>query len=59
MRQKSHVFDGSREGDIIADIETPTFESGLRLYMSVKKSKDTVGVQYVPGLISRLYSLAK
>ncbi|MDO8301948.1 MAG: hypothetical protein Q7T18_01785, partial [Sedimentisphaerales bacterium] len=59
MRQKWHVFDGSREGDIIADIETPTFESGLRLYMSVKKSKDTVGGQDVPGVISRLDSLAK
>ncbi len=59
MRTRWPVFDGAREGDIIADIETPTFESGLRLYMSVKKSKDTVGGQDVPGVIRRLESIAK
>jgi hypothetical protein len=59
MRCRWPVFDGSREGDIIADIETPSFESGLRLYMSVKKSKDTVGGQDVPGVIKRLESIAK
>jgi hypothetical protein len=59
MRQRWHVFDGSREGDIVADIETPTFKRGLRLYMSVKKSKDTVGGQDVPGVIRRLESVAK
>jgi hypothetical protein len=59
MRKRWNVFDGSREGDIIADIETPTFKQGLRLYMSVKKSKDTVGGQDVPGVIHRLESIAK
>ena len=59
MRQRWPVFDGSREGDIIADVETPTFKPGLRLYMSVKKSKDTVGGQDVPGVIGRLESIAK
>jgi hypothetical protein len=59
MRHRWSVFDGSREGDIIADIETPTFTRGLRLYMSVKKSKDTVGGQDVPGVIRRLENVAK
>jgi len=59
MRKRWPVFDGSREGDIVADVETPTFEPGLRLYMSVKKSKDTVGGQDVPGVIHRLESVAK
>jgi len=59
MRQRWPVFDGSREGDIIADIETPTFEPGLRLYISVKKSADTVGGQDVPGVIRRIESVAK
>lgn len=59
MRHRWHVFDGSREGDIIADVETPAFKQGLRLYMSVKKSKDTVGGQDVPGVIRRLENLAK
>lgn len=59
MRTKWPVFDGSREGDIIADVETPGFTRGLRLYMSVKKSKDTVGGQDVGGVIRRLESMAK
>ncbi len=59
MRRRWHVFDGSREGDIIADIDTPTFAKGLRLYMSVKKSKDTVGGQDVAGVIRRLENVAK
>jgi hypothetical protein len=59
MRQRWPVFDGSREGDIIADIETPTFPPGLRLYISVKKSADTVGGQDVPGVIRRIESVAK
>jgi len=59
MRKQWSVFDGSREGDIIADIDTPTFSKGLRLYMSVKKSGDTVGGQDVPGVIKRLETIAK
>lgn len=59
MRNRWHVFDGYREGDIVADIDTPGFKTGLRLYMSVKKSQDTVGGQDVGGVISRLESLAK
>lgn len=60
MRQSGwHVFDGSREGDIVADVDTPGFDKGIRLYMSVKKSKDTVGGQDVSGVIRRLESLAK
>jgi len=53
------VFDGSREGDVVADIKTPGFKPGLRLYSSVKKSCDTVGGQDVPGVIRRLESVAK
>jgi len=53
------VFDGSREGDVVADIRTPGFKSGVRMYASVKKSADTVGGQDVPGVIRRLESGAK
>lgn len=53
------VFDGSREGDVIADIKTPGFKHGLRLYGSVKKSSDTVGGQDVPGVVRRLEGVAK
>jgi hypothetical protein len=59
MRKSWNVFDGSREGDIVADINTPGFEKGLRLYMSVKKSQDTVGGQDVGGVILRLEKEAK
>jgi len=60
MRQSGwQVFDGSREGDIVADVDTPGFDKGIRLYMSVKKSKDTVGGQDVSGVIRRLENLAK
>lgn len=59
MRKSWHVFDGSREGDVVADIDAPDFHKGLRLYMSVKKSKDTVGGQDVSGVIRRLESEAK
>jgi hypothetical protein len=59
MRNRWPVFDGSREGDIVADIDTPGFEEGLRLYISVKKSKDTVGGQDISGVIRRLESAAK
>jgi len=59
MRIRWPVFDGYREGDIVADIDTTGFKDGLRLYMSVKKSKDTVGGQDVRGVINRLESLAK
>ncbi len=53
------VFDGAKEGDIVADIETPGHEPGLRLYISVKKSIDTVGGQDVSGVIRRLEGVAK
>ena len=56
------VFDGSGEDDITADIDTPNVENhtqGLRLYMSVKKSGDTVGGQDVAGAIFRLERRAK
>jgi len=59
MGQRWPVFDGSREGDIIADVETPTFKPGLRLYISVKKSADTVGGQDIPGVIHRIESVAE
>jgi hypothetical protein len=59
MRKSWSVFDGSREGDVVADIDTPGFEKGIRLYMSVKKSKDTVGGQDISGVIRRLESEAK
>ncbi len=59
MRKRWPVFDGTREGDIVADIDTPSFERGLRLYMSVKKSKDTVGGQDIGGVIRRLENVAK
>ncbi len=52
------AFDGTREGDAVADIKTPGFDKNLRLYISVKKSSDTVGGQDVPGVISRLESVA-
>jgi hypothetical protein len=59
MRHSWPVFDASREGDVVADIETPGFDRGIRLYMSVKKSKDTVGGQDIGGVIRRLESEAK
>ena len=52
------VFDGSREGDVVAEINTPGFQQGIRLYGSIKKSSDTVGGQDVPGVISRLEKVA-
>jgi len=55
----TNVFDGSREGDIVADISPPSFDEGLRLYISVKKSIDTVGGQDIAGVIRRLESLAR
>ena len=53
------VFDGEREGDVVAEIKTPGFASGIRIYASVKKSSDTVGGQDVPGVIRRLEAVAK
>ena len=50
--------DGEREGDVKADIETAHFTRGLRLFMSVKKSADTVGGQDVSGMIKRLEAVA-
>lgn len=52
------VYDGKREGDVEADIDTPGFSKGLRLFMSVKKSSDTVGGQDVAGMIKRIEDMA-
>lgn len=51
--------DGMREGDVVADIHTPGYSKGLRLYISVKKSIDTVGGQDMGGAIKRLEDVAK
>jgi len=59
MQHQWSVFDASREGDIVADVSTPGFDPGLRLYMSIKKSADTVGGQDVGGVIRRLENVAK
>jgi hypothetical protein len=53
------TLDGKREGDVESDIDTPGFSKGLRLYMSVKKSGDTVGGQDVKGMISRIEDMAR
>ena len=49
----------SREGDVVADLKTPGYKEGIRIYASVKKSADTVGGQDVPGVIKRLEAGAK
>ena len=54
----SNVADGKREGDAEAEVDTPTFAKGLRLFISVKKSSDTVGGQDVGGMIKRLEGMA-
>jgi hypothetical protein len=54
----SNVSDGKREGDAEAEIDTPGFAKGLRLFISVKKSSDTVGGQDVGGVIRRLEAMA-
>lgn len=54
-----NVFDGTQEGDVVADIQTPKFDNNLRIYMSVKKSEDTVGGQDFPGVVRRLENVAK
>lgn len=59
MRLRFHsVFDGKREGDVEVEIETPGFAKGLRLFISVKKSSDTVGGQDIGGVIRRLEGIA-
>ncbi len=59
MRIRWPTFDGSREGDVVADVETPGFDPGIRIYISVKKSADTVGGQDISGVIRRLEDIAK
>jgi hypothetical protein len=54
----SNVADGKREGDAEVEIDTPDFPKGLRLFISVKKSSDTVGGQDVGGVIRRLEGMA-
>ncbi|MFL6255460.1 MAG: hypothetical protein ACJ74T_10650 [Pyrinomonadaceae bacterium] len=59
MRHRfTRVYDGKREGDVEADIDPPGLPSGLRIFMSVKKSADTVGGQDVGGMINRLEKMA-
>jgi hypothetical protein len=53
-----NVSDGNREGDAEVEIETPGFARGLRLFISVKKSSDTVGGQDIGGVIRRLENIA-
>lgn len=50
---------GYGESDLVAEVDTTQFEKGLRLYMSIKKSADTVGGQDLASAISRLESLPK
>jgi len=50
--------DGKREGDVEADIQ-PRGYSPMRLYVSVKKSSDTVGGQDLGDAIRRLERVAK
>jgi hypothetical protein len=50
--------DGKREGDVEADIR-PHGYSQMRLYISVKKSSDTVGGQDLGDAIKRLERVAK
>lgn len=58
-RNALKVFDGTREGDVVADIRTPVIEGGMmRLYISVKKSLDTVGGQDIRATIHRLEDVA-
>lgn len=52
-------FDGSSSADVSMDVKTPGFEKGLRLYISVKKSVDTVGGQDMGGVILKLEEVAK
>ncbi len=52
------VSDGKREGDVEFELTPPSFPRGVRIFMSVKKSSDTVGGQDVGGMIRRLESLA-
>jgi hypothetical protein len=53
-----NVSDGKREGDAEAEVDTPGYAKGLRLFISVKKSSDTVGGQDVSGMIRRLEAMA-
>lgn len=57
--QYPNVYDGKREGDVEAELNTPAFERGIRLFISVKKSSDTVGGQDIGGVFRRLETLAK
>lgn len=47
-----------REKAMWKRIDTPEFPKGLRLFMSVKKSADTVGGQDVAGMFRRLEAMA-
>ncbi len=50
---------GYDESDLVAEVDTPGFSKGLRLYMSIKKSADTVGGQDIGSAMARLESLPK
>jgi hypothetical protein len=56
---EANVLDGKKEGDAEAEIHPPGLEAGLRLFISVKKSGDTVGGQDVEGQIKRLEKLSR
>lgn len=63
-RQLTHsnienATDGPREGDVIADLKTPGFATGIRIYGSVKKSGDTVGGQDFADAVRRLERVAR
>jgi len=57
-KQNEQVYDGKKEGDVEAEINTPGFEKGIRLMISVKKSSDTVGGQDIGGVFTRLERIA-
>ena len=48
------THDGVREGDVQVEIATPGFPKGVRIYMWVKKSADSVGGQKVGEMLERL-----
>lgn len=59
MKHRYPAHDGYKEGDVDVDVDTPGFEKGLHLYISVKKSSDTVGGQDVGGMIRRIEEMAR
>lgn len=58
MRKASIPSSDSGE-DIMADVKTPGDERGLRLYISVKKSDDTLGGRDIEGAVTQLEAAAE